>query len=133
MNNSKAWTCEQKKRLKKWNQNPQILVQLSPDDIINWRNDHDDGLSSNNNNEDEADKGPLQLAQAGVEVPISAEYEDDNKPSKLVFCYSICGPQCTMITHMVRRHEKVPNYIVEGVINQIDYETLEINLTTVLF
>ena len=83
-----------KKRLKKWNQNPQILVQLSPDDIINWkndniidwRNDNDDGLSSNNNNEDEADKGPLQLAQAGVEVPISAEYEDDNKPSKLVFC-----------------------------------------------
>jgi hypothetical protein len=68
------------------------LVQLSPDDIINWkndniidwRNDNDDGLNNNNNNEDEDDKGPLQLAQAGVEVPISAEYEDDNKPSKLV-------------------------------------------------
>lgn len=57
--------------------------ELSADDVINWKNDN--VIDWRNDEEDEEkSKVPLQLAQSssGVEVPISAEYEDDNKPSK---------------------------------------------------
>ena len=78
---------------------PQILVQeLSPDDVINWKNDNiidwknddtDTDADTEDINVDTKNKGsiPLQLGPGpGVEVPISNEYEDDNKPSK--FSYS---------------------------------------------
>jgi hypothetical protein len=57
--------------------------ELSADDVINWKNDNVIDWRIDEDDEEKS-KVPLQLAQSssGVEVPISAEYEDDNKPSK---------------------------------------------------
>ena len=55
--------------------------ELSADDVINWKNDNVIDWRNEEEGEERRSKVPLQLAQSssGVEVPISAEYEDDNK------------------------------------------------------
>ena len=82
------------------------MQELSPDDVINWKNDNiidwknedtDTDTDTEDINVDTKNKGsiPLQLGPGpGVEVPISNEYEDDNKPSKYFLCSVdlMCNP-----------------------------------------
>lgn len=77
---------------KKPSRSPHIVKGLRPEDLVNWRPDN---LIDWTSGDSEAVSPavshpvPVQLA-SGVEVPISAEYEDDNKPSKIYnnFCWS---------------------------------------------
>ncbi len=70
---------------KKPSRSPHNIKGLRPDDLANWRPDSLIDWTSGDSEVVSANSHPtpIQLA-SGVEVPIFANYEDDNKPSKIL-------------------------------------------------